>query len=86
MSDSTNNFEINYSSLILGFSSAALSYLGYLPSNEVKVDLNLAKQNIDIIALIKDKTVGNLTKEEQRLTENILADLRMKYVEKLNNK
>ena len=86
MSDqnSQEGFEINYSSLILGFSSAALSYLGYMKETPdgSGMNLKLAKQNIDIIALLKDKTSGNLSDEEQRLTEAVLADLRLKYVEK----
>lgn len=82
--NSQQNLEINYSSLVLGFSSAALTYLGYMPSavEGTGFNLNLAKQNIDIIALLKDKTVGNLTEEEQKLTEAVLTDLRLKYVEK----
>ncbi len=86
MSDqnTTQGIEINYSSLILGFSSAALSYLGYMAETPDGggMNLNLAKQNIDIIALLKDKTSGNLSEEESRLTEAVLADLRLKYVEK----
>ena len=53
--DNSSLPQINYSSLILGFSSAALTYLGYLKNEDAGVDLNLAKQNIDIIALLKDK-------------------------------
>ena len=40
----------------------------------------LAKQTIDILGMIQDKTRGNLTQEEEQLLTNLLYDLRMKYV------
>jgi len=42
--------------------------------------LVLAKQSIDIINLLKDKTKGNLTNEEENLLDNLLYDLRMRFV------
>lgn len=75
---------IDFSSLILGFSSAALSYLGYTDDGQKKVSqasLDIAAQNIEIISLLKEKTLGNLTAEEAKLTNEILTDLRMKFVE-----
>ena len=41
---------------------------------------------IDIIGMLKDKTQGNLNAGEERLTEDILFDLRMKYVEAVKKK
>jgi hypothetical protein len=75
---------VDYSTLVLGFSSAALSYLGVAPYDaEAKggKNLTLAKQNIEIIALLKEKTKGNLSTEEAKLTDQILTDLRIKFVE-----
>ena len=75
---------MSFSELILGFSSAALSYMGFQAHESVaKVDSNLplAQQNINIIELLLEKTKGNLTPEEQKLTEHVLADLRLRYVE-----
>jgi len=40
----------------------------------------LAKQSIDIINLLKDKTKGNLTQEEEKLLDHLLYDLRMRFV------
>jgi hypothetical protein len=40
----------------------------------------LAKQTIDLIAMLMEKTKGNLTPEEEKLMEQILYDLRMRYV------
>lgn len=78
--------QIDYTSFILGLSSAALSYLGVedpQARNEkpLKINLELAKQNIDILVLIEEKTKGNLSQDEARLTSQILYDLRIKFSE-----
>ena len=44
-------------------------------------NLPLAKQTIDILGVLQEKTKGNLTKDEEQLIENLLHDLRLKYVE-----
>ena len=75
--------EVNFSSFILSLSSSILLHLGEIAdpqSGEKKKDLALAKQTIDIITLLKDKTKGNLTEEEQNLLEHLLYDLRMRFV------
>ena len=79
-----NDNAINFSGLILGFGSAALTHMGLTQHGQIdknQKNLELARQNIEIIELLAQKTKGNLTTEEQQLTEHILADLRMKYVE-----
>jgi hypothetical protein len=84
MSDS-----IDFSSLVLGFSSAALSYFGFRDDGSQdfsRLNLELAKQNIDIIALLKEKTKGNLSEDEIQLTDEVLRDLRMKFVESMKAK
>lgn len=45
-------------------------------------DLVLAKHTIDMIAMIKDKTKGNLSDDEQAMIDSLLYDLRMRYVAK----
>ncbi len=75
---------LDFSALILGLSSAALSYMGLasLPGQPpMPKNMALAKQNIDIIALLAEKTTGNLTSEESQLTKQVLSDLRLKFVE-----
>jgi hypothetical protein len=49
-------------------------------SQQTAKNLPLAKQTIDLIGMLKEKTKGNLTPEEAKLIENILFDLRMRYV------
>jgi len=75
--------EINFSSFLVSVSSSTLLHLGEIAdpqSGEKKKDLALAKQSIDIISLLKDKTKGNLTQEEEKLLEHLLYDLRIRFV------
>lgn len=82
MSDDQN--QVDFSHLILGFSSAALSYMGIsmgegLPQSDK--NLALAGQNIEIINMLKAKTQGNLTADEDKLVSEILSDLQVKFAE-----
>jgi hypothetical protein len=75
---------VDFSELILGFSSAALYYLGQDIEGQGKagkVNVDLARQNIDIILMLKEKTKGNLKPEEESLIQQILLDLQVKVVE-----
>jgi hypothetical protein len=66
------------------FGTTVLLHLGLAPdpvSGEKKLDLNQAKQAIDVLDLLKGKTAGNLTPEESSMLENVLFDLRMRYLE-----
>jgi len=74
---------VDFSALILGLSSAALSYMGYgtVDGSEMAKNLTLAQQNIDIIAMLREKTKGNLTADEDKLISEILADLQVKFAE-----
>lgn len=75
---------VDFSGLILGFSSAALYYLGEQPVAGRAIgerNLPLARQNIEIIAMLREKTRGNLSDDEARLIENVLHDLQIRFVE-----
>jgi Domain of unknown function (DUF1844) len=76
--------EINFSAFVISLSTQALMHLGEIAnpiSEKVELDVPVAKQMIDILAMLRDKTRGNLNASEDRLMEEILFDLRMKYVE-----
>lgn len=76
--------EINFSTFVIGLSTQALMHLGEIAnpmSGKVESDVPTAKQMIDILGLLKEKTRGNLNASEDQLMEDILFDLRMKYVE-----
>ena len=81
--------EINFSTFVISLSTQALMHLGEIAdplSGKASKDIPVAKQMIDIIGMLKDKTKGNLNAGEERLTEEILFDLRMKYVEAVKKK
>jgi len=76
--------EISFSSFILGLSTQALMYMGEIPSapgQPAHTDLAAAQQMIDVLAMLKQKTTGNLDGGEAAMLENALFDLRMRYVE-----
>jgi hypothetical protein len=76
---------LDFATFILSLSHSALMHLGEAPhpdDNEQRVSLPMAKQTIDLLGLLEEKTKGNLTGEEERLITQILFDLRMRYVEK----
>jgi hypothetical protein len=81
--------EINFSTFIISVSTQALMHLGEIAnplSGNVEADISLAKQTIDILGILREKTRGNLNSGEERLMEDILFDLRMKYVEAVKKK
>ena len=74
--------DVDFSGLILGFSSAALYYLGESGvegKQASEINLPLAKQNIRIIEMLLEKTKGNLSTEEKSLLDQLLKDLHLKY-------
>ncbi len=75
--------EIDFNSFIFSLSTSALIQLGEIEdpfTQKAAKNLPLAKQTIDLIGMLKEKTKGNLTTQEERVIENILYDLRMRYV------
>lgn len=73
-----------FSQFILSLATSAYMHLGLVPMQEgEKVDKNLplAKQTIDILGMLETKTKGNRTVQEDTLIEQILSELRMRYVE-----
>ena len=82
---SDDDSPISFSAFILGLASTALIHLGATPNPETgerSVDLLQAHQAIDVLDLLRAKTKGNLTDDEERLFATLLTDLRMRYVEK----
>ena len=75
--------EVNFSTLVFSLSSSALFHCGEIAdpqTGEKKKDLPLAKHTIDTIAMLKEKTEGNLTEEEQKFVDSVLSDLQWRYV------
>ncbi len=75
--------EVNFATFVFSLSSSALLHFGEIPdpsSGQKKKNLSMAKHTIDILAMLEEKTKGNLSPDEEQLFKNILYDLRMRYV------
>jgi hypothetical protein len=75
---------LDFSTFIISLANTALFQLGFLKvseSEEVQRDLPAARQTIDIIALLEEKTRGNLTDQEKKIITETLYQLRMAFVE-----
>lgn len=77
-------FELNFTTFILSLASSVQISLGLAPNpltNQAETNLPSAKQTIDILGIIEEKTKGNLSEDEDRLLKQVLYELRMNYVE-----
>lgn len=75
---------IDFTTFVLSVSHSALMHLGVAPHPETGKtvrELPLARQDIDLLALLEEKTKGNLTGDEERLLAQVLFDVRMRFVE-----
>lgn len=72
----------SFAALVTSLLTQALFYLGDLAPQgaEPVVNLDMAKYQIDLLAILEEKTRGNLTEEEQRVLDNALYEARMRYV------
>ena len=75
---------IDFPTFLLSLATSAQVHLGAIPNpttGEEERNLPLAKETIDLIAMLKEKTKGNLADDEGRLLDHLLYDLRMMYVD-----
>jgi Domain of unknown function (DUF1844) len=70
---------MSFDIFVLSLNASALQHLG----DGGALDLPLARQTIDILALLEEKTRGNLSGAEERLLHQVLFDLRMRYARKV---
>ena len=85
MTDARHPPHVDFGTFVLSLGSSALVHLGEIQhpeSAEAKENLLLARQTIDLLAMLQEKTRGNLTEAEARFLSDLLADLRLKFVEK----
>ncbi len=81
--------QIDFYTFCLSLGSSAFVHLGDAPhpeSGEAQVNLILAQQTIDLLGLLQEKTKGNLTDEEARFLDNLLVDLKLRFVAKTSGK
>lgn len=77
--------EVNFSSFVMSLATQAMVQLGQMappPGMEIPVDVESGKGTIDILAMIQQKTRGNLSKEEAKFLEDVLHTLRISYVKR----
>jgi hypothetical protein len=75
---------IDFATFVVSLSHSALLHLGDAPhpdTNQVEKNLLLARQTIDLLGLLEEKTKGNLTGDEERLLTQVLFDVRMRFLE-----
>ena len=85
MPESERDIPVSFASFVVSIASSAMVNLGEVPdpvSKQRSVNLAMARQTIDLLGVLEEKTRGNLDEEEAKLLETILYDLRMRFVEK----
>jgi Domain of unknown function (DUF1844) len=81
--------EINFATFVISLSAQALAHLGEMPDpvdQQTRVNLDGARQIIDILGILSEKTRGNLDAAESSLLSSALFDLRMKYVDRAHGR
>jgi hypothetical protein len=90
MTDPKPPAPIDFYTFVLSLGSSALIHLGDAPNPEtgetLKPNLPVAHQTIDILSMLREKTRGNLTPAEEKFLENLLTDLRLRYVNRAGGK
>ena len=74
---------INFASFLISLGTQAFMHLGDIPNpttQQREKDLPAAKQMIDLLGMLQEKTKGNLAADEERLLQQLLLDLRLRYV------
>ena len=77
--------QITFTLFILSLAASAEIHLGSMPppgsDQPLPPNLKEASHLIEVLAMLQDKTSGNLDEDEERLLESVLYDLRMRFVE-----
>jgi len=74
---------IDFASFLISLGTQAFMHLGDIPNpttQQREKDLPAAKQMIDLLGMLQEKTKGNLDTDEERLLQQLLLDLRLRYV------
>lgn len=80
----TDKVDASFSMLVMSVASSAAMALGLTPdpqSGKVETDKDMARFNIDLLIVLKEKTKNNLSKEETELLDHLLKDLQLKFVQ-----
>lgn len=80
----SSHSSIDFSTFILSLASSAMMHMGLVPDPDgspPEVNLEMARQTIDMLVMLRQKTNGNLNQDEATLLERVLHDVRMAYIE-----
>lgn len=80
----SGELKMDFSTFILSLNASSMIHMGEIPDPVDKtrsVNLPAAKHTVEILEIIQDKTAGNLDETERKLLEDILYNLRLKYVQ-----
>jgi hypothetical protein len=76
---------VDFSTFVLSLATAALYELGAVPDagtgERVPADPLVARQTLETLEMLREKTQGNLSEDERKLIDSLLYDLRMRFVE-----
>jgi hypothetical protein len=78
--------EARFTQLIFSFQASAMQQMGKLMNpltGKVEKNMEQAKHSIDMVAMLEEKTKGNLNEREKKLIQRVLFELRMNYVEEI---
>ena len=81
----TEPFQIDFSTFIMSLTSSAFYHLGDMPdpsTGKKEVNLPAVQQTIDMLIMLREKTKGNLKEDEEKLVEQLIYELQVKYVAK----
>jgi hypothetical protein len=82
--DAAEELPLDFATFVLSLSHGGMMHLGDAPEPGGATsapDLALARQTIDILALLEEKTRGNLTGDEERILSVALSDLKQRFIE-----
>jgi hypothetical protein len=81
--------QLDFATFVLGIIGSAYVHMGDAPPDTdepAEVNFDLARQNIDLLVVLQNKTKGNLTGDEERLLDQALTDLKARYAELRGNR
>ena len=83
--DDLDPSDLTFSGFVLSLASTAAVHFGDLPDpatgRKGQADIDAAARIIEVLAMLQQKTKGNLIKEEERLVDDLLYELRLRYVQ-----
>ena len=85
--DTAQQHEIMFTQLVLMFHTAAMQQMGKLKNpmtDKIERNLEAAKNSIDLLDMLKEKTRGNLSDDESRLLRQVVQELKLNFVDEKN--